>query len=450
MKNANNARLNDMTKGSVLPQIVLFAIPLFIGNLFQQLYNTADCIIVGKILGKNALAALGSSSQLVMVVVNFFTGFSTGAQVVISQSFGSKKISELRRTIHTALASSILISLFMTIIGLFTSPLILKIIHTPDNVFELANSYLKIYFSGITFLIFYNVCSGILRALGNSKRPLYFLIFSSAVNIILDLLFVIVLNLGIKGAAWATVISEAISIIPILFVLLSTKEIYKVSLNELRIDFQIFSKMITIGLPGAISSSITAFSNTFMQKYINYYGTACIAGWAIFRRFDQFRIMLMNSLSLAATTFVAQNYGAGKTERIKKCIKISLLFSIAIITLLSIIEYCFSDFLSSLFISDKDSIHFGTLFIRYTAPFYIPCVVCMLFAQILRGLGSSIIPTIITFSGFVLLRQTILFIGTKLTDSFYLVTIAYPIVWIFTALTMIIYFKKFIKKQNLL
>ena len=439
-----------MIKGSVLPQIVLFAIPLFIGNLFQQLYNTADCFVVGHFLGKNALAAIGSTSHLIMTVTSFFNGFSTGAQIVISQTFGSKNIRLLRKSIHTALASSAIISIFMTALGLFTSPLILRLIQVPEEVFELANSYLKIYFSGVVFLIFYNMCAGILRALGDSRRPLYFLIFSSVVNIILDLVFVIYFKLGIKGAAWATVISEAISIIPVLYVLCFTDEVYKISPRELKIDWPLFIKMLKIGLPGAISSSITSFSNTFMQKYINFFGASCIAGWAVFGRFDQFRIMLMTSISFAATTFVAQNYGARETMRIKKGIKISVLVSITVISFLSAIDLCFADFLSSLFISDIESIHYGSLFIRYTALFYIPCSFCMLFSQILRGFGNSMVPTIITFSGFVLLRQTILFIGTKITSSFWLVATAYPVVWIFTAAAMLLYFRHFSKKQEVL
>ena len=449
MKNANNARLNDMTKGSVLPQIVLFAIPLFIGNLFQQLYNTADCFVVGHFLGKNALAAIGSTSHIIMTVTSFFNGFSTGAQIVISQTFGSKNIRLLRKSIHTALASSAIISLFMTALGLFTSPLILRLIQVPEEVFELANSYLKIYFSGVVFLIFYNMCAGILRALGDSRRPLYFLIFSSVVNIILDLVFVIYFNLGIKGAALATVISEAISIIPVLYVLCFTDEVYKVSLKELKIDWPLFIKMLKIGLPGAISSSITSFSNTFMQKYINFFGASCIAGWAVFGRFDQFRIMLMTSISFAATTFVAQNYGAGETLRIKKGIKISVLVSLIVISFLSALDLCFADFLASLFISDIESIHYGSLVIRYTALFYIPCAMCMLFSQILRGFGNSMAPTIITFSGFVLLRQTILFVGTKITSSFWLVATAYPVVWIFTGAVMLLYFRRFTIKEKI-
>ena len=450
MEKNNNASLNDMTKGSVLPQILFFAIPLFIGNLFQQLYNTADCFVVGHFLGKNALAAIGSTSHLIMTVTSFFNGFSTGAQIVISQTFGSKNIRLLRKSIHTALASSAIISIMMTALGLFTSPLMLRLIQVPEEVFELADSYLKIYFSGLVFLIFYNMCAGILRALGDSRRPLYFLIFSSLVNIILDLIFVIFFDFGIKGAAWATVISEAISIIPVLYVLCFTNDVYRLSLKELKIDWPLFTKMLKIGLPGAVSSSITSFSNTFMQKYVNVFGASCIAGWAVFGRFDQFRIMLMTSISFAATTFVAQNYGAGNSMRIKTGIKISVLVSIIIVGFLAAIDLCFADFLSSLFISDIESIHYGSLFIRYTALFYIPCSFCMLFSQILRGFGESLAPTIITFSGFVILRQTILFVGTKITSSFWLVATAYPVVWVFTAAVMLLYFRNYSVKHKLL
>ena len=450
MEKNNNASLNDMTKGSVLPQILFFAIPLFIGNLFQQLYNTADCFVVGHFLGKNALAAIGSTSHLIMTVISFFNGFSTGAQIVISQTFGSKNIRLLRKSIHTALASSAIISIMMTALGLFTSPLMLRLIQVPEEVFELADSYLKIYFSGLVFLFFYNMCAGILRALGDSRRPLYFLIFSSLVNIILDLIFVIFFDFGIKGAAWATVISEAISIIPVLYVLCFTNDIYRLSLKELKIDWPLFTKMLKIGLPGAVSSSISSFSNTFMQKYVNVFGASCIAGWAVFGRFDQFRIMLMTSISFAATTFVAQNYGAGNSMRIKTGIKISVLVSIIIVGFLAVIDLSFADFLSSLFISDIESIHYGSLFIRYTALFYIPCSFCMLFSQILRGFGESLAPTIITFSGFVILRQTILFVGTKITSSFWLVATAYPVVWVFTAAVMLLYFRNYSAKHKLL
>lgn len=443
---SQSARLTDMTTGAILPHILRFALPLFIGNLFQQFYNTTDSFVVGRFLGRDSLAALGSTTQLVFTVIGFFNGFSTGAQVVISQCFGSKKIASLRKAVHTAIVSSFFISALMTALGLFFSPLMLRLISVPEEVFEQATSYISIYFAGIVFLIFYNMGSGILRALGDSKRPLYFLIFSCLVNIILDIVFVVFLKLGIKGAAWATVISEAISTIPVLCTLIFTKDIYKLSLKEFKIDFHLLSKMLKIGLPGAISSSITAFSNTFMQKYVNAFGSSCIAGWSVFARLDQLVTLPMRSISFSATTFTAQNYGAGQKERIKKGIRDSFILSMLLISFISILLFVFAREISSIFITEAESIKYGSLFIRYTAPFYVLCATSMLFSQILRGLGKSMASMLITFSTFVLLRQSILFIGSRLTSSFALVAIAYPIVWIAASAAMLLYFRKVIKK----
>ena len=443
---SQSARLTDMTTGAILPHILRFALPLFIGNLFQQFYNTTDSFVVGRFLGRDSLAALGSTTQLVFTVIGFFNGFSTGAQVVISQCFGSKNIASLRKAVHTAIVSSFFISALMTALGPFFSPLMLRLISVPEEVFEQATSYISIYFAGIVFLIFYNMGSGILRALGDSKRPLYFLIFSCLVNIILDIFFVVFLKLGIKGVAWATVISEAISTIPVLCTLIFTKDIYKLSLKEFKIDFHLLSKMLKIGLPGAISSSITAFSNTFMQKYVNAFGSSCIAGWSVFARLDQLVTLPMRSISFSATTFTAQNYGAGQKERIKKGIRDSFILSMLLISFISILLFVFAREISSIFITEAESIKYGSLFIRYTAPFYVLCATSMLFSQILRGLGKSMASMLITFSTFVLLRQSILFIGSRLTSSFALVAIAYPIVWIAASAAMLLYFRKVIKK----
>lgn len=431
----------DMTEGAILPHIVAFALPLFVGNLFQQLYNTTDCFVVGKFLGRDALAAIGASSQFVFTVIGFFNGFSTGAQVVISQSFGAKNIRRMQGAIHTAIASAFVISAFMTVFGIFVSPLVLRAISVPQDVFDLADSYLRIYFSGIAFLILYNVGSGILRALGDSRRPFYFLVFSSVVNIALDLLFVLGLGWGIRGAAWATVISEGISIVPVFFVLMRGDELFRVRIKNLKIDIVILKEILRIGLPGAIASSLTAFSNTFIQKYVNLFTSSCAAGWAVFVRLDQFMQTAMMSIAFSAMTFVSQNFGASKTERIRQGIKSSLSLKLVFIAFLALMLFIFAGSLTSIFIDDEESIRYGSIFIRCTAPFYLLCAVCMFFAQVLRGLGDSLTPTIITFSGFVVLRQTFLFIATRLTPSFYVVSMAYPVVWIFTSTTMTCYYR---------
>lgn len=456
MTSSNRTKTMNMTNGTILPQIVSFAVPLFLGNIFQQLYNTADCFIVGHFLGRDALAAVGSTSHLVLIAIGFFNGLSTGAQVVISQCFGAKDNKTLNEAINTALLFSFIIGIILALIGFFASPLILKMISVPSSIFSLSDSYLRIYFSGIIFLILYNMASGILRALGDSKRPLYFLIFSSFVNIILDLIFIIILRMGVKGAALATVFSQMISIIPVFVILFSginvaekseNQCVFRLSFKNLKINISILRKMLKIGLPGAVSSSITSFSNTFMQKYINIYGESCIAGWSVFARFDGFIIMPMISISFAVTTFVSQNYGARQLERIKKGVQLSYLLNILIIGFLSIILFVFARFLSSFFTNDAESIRYASLFIRYTAPFYLLCSTTMFFSQALRGFGDSLVPTIITFSGFVVLRQAFLFIATRLSDSFSVVAVGYPIVWCITSLVMFLYYRRKIRRR---
>lgn len=439
----------DMTYGGSLRHIVSFALPLFFGNIFQQLYNTADCFVVGHFLGRDALAAIGSTSQLVFTVIGFFGGFSTGAQVVISQLFGAKDVTGMGRAVHTAIASSFAISVFMTLLSLLVTTPVLRLINVPEEAFPLAQSYLRIYFSGTPFLILYNMGSGILRALGDSKRPLIFLVISSLLNIALDFVFVALFRLGVDGAAWATVISEAVSLVLVFSVLLFTKGAYKVNLKKLRIDVPLLSQMLKIGLPGALSSSLTAFSNTFLQKYVNDFGPACTAGWAVFARFDQLAIMPMMSISLAATTFVSQNFGAGKMARIWRGMRISFALILSITAAISIVLIVLARFLSGLFVGDEESAGYAVLFIRYTSPFYILCATTMLLSQILRGIGDSIAPTAITFSGFILFRQFFLLAAARFFPSFSLVAAAYPLAWVLTSICMVLYFGKAAQKTAL-
>ena len=432
----------DMTKGSVLPHIISFAIPFFFGNLFQQLYNTADCMIVGKFLGRDSLAALGASTQFVFTLIGFFNGFATGAYVVISQAFGAKNVARLQKAIHTSVLAGFFIGIFISILGIFISPLVLHLIKVPESVFSMADSYLRIYFFGMVFLLLYNITFSVLRGLGDSRRPLYFLIFSSVVNIVLDLIFILVLNWGIKGAAWATVLSEAVSIIPAFYVLMKSDDVFKLRIKKLRIDSCILKEILRIGLPGAFSSSITAFSNTFLQKYVNAFGASCAAGWVVFSRFDQLAIMPMNAIVFAAMAFVSQNYEARKNERIYLGIQNSLKTVFVFISFLSVIMFIFARALTCLFISDEESVNFGVLFIRYTAPFYVLCGTSMLYCQILRGLSEPIIPMAVTFAGFVAFRQIFIFTTSHFFKSFAILALTYPLAWPITSLIMILYFKR--------
>lgn len=440
------AKSLDMTRGNPYALLIRFALPLLAGNLFQQLYNTVDCFIVGNYLGKEALAAIGSTSQLVFTVIGFFMGLSTGASVVISQCFGAHDEERLRRVVHTTLLATLLLGTVLSAAGFFVSPLMLKLISVPADVFDKASEYLRIFFGGLIFLLIYNMGAGILRAVGDSKRPLIFLIASSVVNVVLDVVCIIGLGWGIAGAAYATVVAEAVAMALVLFVLVRTDEPYRVRVRELRIDRAITQKIIALGLPGAVSSALTAFSNTFMQKYINVFGSACIAGWASFAKFDQFAIMPMVSISHSATTFVGQNYGAKNMARVKQGMKSALVIGWLCMLVIPLLLFVCAEPLVSLFSRDADVIRYGAGFIRMTAPFYVLCCTTMLFSQTMRGLDSATIPTLITFSTFVLMRQLYLFVVTRFTTSFLPVAFAYPFSWFPSTVLSVLYYRWYTKK----
>ena len=304
-------RTKDMTSGNIAKQIIMFSLPLMFGNIFQMLYNTVDSIVVGNYVGKEALAAIGSTTMIINMLVFFFNGFSVGAGVVISRYFGAKDDDNLHSAIGTTMAATFIFCIAFTIIGYLGVHPMLRFMSTPDDVFEEASVYLKIYFLGISGLLIYNMGSGILRAVGNTIHPLLFLIFTSIANIILDLYFVVSLKTGIAGAAYATIISQFASAIMILFLISLTHEKYRLIWKDLRIEPHIISQIVLVGLPAGIQSVITAFSNVFVQSYINHFGSTCMAGWSSYNKLDSFIMLPLQSTAMAATTFVSQNIGAG-------------------------------------------------------------------------------------------------------------------------------------------
>ncbi|WP_338369278.1 MATE family efflux transporter [Treponema bryantii] len=436
-----------MTQGKIVPLLLKFSAPLLLGNLFQQFYNTFDTFIVGRVIGSQALAAIGSTSHFVNTVINFFNGLAIGAQVVISQLFGAKNFPSLKKAINTTIYASFIFSILATVIQIILSPFVLRLISTPPDVLVQANQYLKIYFLGTAALTLYNMGSGILRALGDSTRALIFLVISSVSNIVLDILFVVLLGKGIAGAAYATVLSELLSAILVIISLQRLEVKMRLELKHPQIDFLILKKIMKLGLPGAISSSITSFSNTFMQKYINYFGTSCMAGWAIFSKFDQFAILPMHSLASGATTFVAQNYGAKKSERIRDGIKKSFILNFSVISILSLLLIFQANFFASLFSDDVEVIYFAERFIYLTAPFFVLCGFSMLFSNVMRGFGIAFRPTIITFVGFVLFRQIMLLIISQTSNSFILIALVYPAAWPLVIIIYIIWLFIFRKKR---
>jgi len=432
----------DMTQGVIWKQLVTFAIPLLIGNLFQQLYNTVDSIIVGNFVSTEALAAVGSVGPIINMLVGFFMGLATGSGVIISQYFGAKKGELLHKAVHTALLLTLIMGVLFTFIGIAMTPTMLRFMSTPENVMDDATRYLRIYFSGLLGLMVYNMGSGILRAVGDSQRPLYFLIFSSVTNVVLDLLFVVVFKMGVAGVAWATIIAQFASAILTLYVLMKSNEDYRFVIKDLGIDTVILGKIVRVGLPAGLQMAITSFSNIFVQSYINVFGSACMAGWTSYAKLDQFIMLPMQSLALASTTFTGQNLGAGNLKRAKKGTITSFCISATITLLLAIAVMIFARQALYLFTQDESVLEYGVLFIRWLSPFYVLCCGNQIFAGALRGAGDSTGPMVIMLASFVLFRQLYLLIGTQFIDSVLYVGMGYPAGWLVCSVSMAVrYFR---------
>ena len=429
-----------MTSGPIVRQLVAFALPLMLGNVFQMLYNTVDSIIVGNFVSKQALAAIGSTTMIVNMLVFFFNGFSTGAVVTIGQFYGAQKMEKLHKAVETTIAATFLLSLLFTIGGVLSVKPLLRMMSTPEDVFEDATVYLRIYIGGISGLLIYNIGSGILRAVGDSTRPLYFLILTSLVNIVLDLLFVVVLGTGIAGAAIATILSQFLSAALILLMLTRTKDIYRLDWKELQMDGQILGKIFAIGMPAGIQSVLTAFSNIFVQSYINSFGSDCMAGWSSYNKLDQFIMLPMQSMAIASTTFVSQNVGADNDQRADRGTVASLMLTCGITGVIIALLVGFAPESVRLFSPDTAVIAYGVLFIRTNVVFLIFNCVNHVLAGALRGRGDSRGPMIIMLSTFVGLRQIYLFVMTRyIVNTPRMVGLGYPVGWVSCCVVELLY-----------
>ena len=423
----------DMTRGPILKQLLLFAVPLLFGNIFQMLYNTVDSIVVGNFVGKEALAAVGSTTMIINMLVFFFNGFSVGAGVVIGQRFGAKEEKELHTAVETTMALTFAFCVLFTIIGMSYVRPMLYLMATPEDVFDNAASYLNIYFSGISGLLIYNMGSGILRAVGNTTLPLMFLVLTSIMNIILDLFFVISLHMGIEGVAYATILSQFISAGLTLLLLSRTKEIYRLVWRDLRIDKTVTRLIFAVALPAGIQSVITAFSNTFVQAYINYFGSSCMAGWSCYNKLDQVVFLTTQSIAMAATSFVSQNIGAKQEERANRGTIVSMLLAVSTIVVVGGILVLNARYAVMLFTQDESVIAFGVMFIRTNTMFVLFNGVNHVLAGALRGRGDSRGPMYIMLMGFVVLRQIYLFILTRfISNTPRPVGFSYPVGWMLT------------------
>lgn len=438
----------DMTSGAIHPMILGFALPLIAGNLFQQLYNTVDCVIVGNCVGKEALAAIGSTSSLINTVIGFFMGLSAGGGVVVSQLFGRHDIARVRATIHTMVLCGILAGIAVSFIGVAAAPALLRLMATPDDVFPQSMAYVRVYFYGTAFVLLYNVCSGVLRALGDSWRPLYFLIASSLVNVALDLLFVLVLRWGITGVAVATVVSQLVAMLLVLAVMVRSRECYRLSLSELRVDRQALVRVLRQGVPGGLQMAVTAFSNVFVNGYINRFGSSAMAGWSSFNKIDQVSLLPIQSVSLAATTFVGQNFGAGKLARAREGVRTSFQLALLFVAMLICLFVFLPRPMVALFNRDESVLYYGAYFLRVCAPFYLFRMLNQIFAGALRGFGMAGTPTVVLLGSFVVFRQLYLFVSTRLTADFLPVSLAYPAGWFLCGILMSLCYAHAVRKYE--
>lgn len=432
----------DLTKGSIVKAIILFSIPLLIGNLFQQLYNAVDSYVVGNYVGKIALAAVGASTPIINMLIGFFMGISTGAGVVIAQFFGAGDLTKMKKAIHNSIALTLVMGVVLTVVGLVFNDPILKAIGVPSDVFSEASTYLSIYFWSLIFVMIYNMGSGILRSVGDSKRPLYFLIFSSVVNIVLDFLFVKYFGFGVAGAGYATLIAQAISAIMVMYVLMKTNDSYKVVLKDIKFDKEILLRIIKIGLPTGFQQSIVSLSNVIVQSYINVYGASVIAGYSVTIKIDGFVNLPLQAFNMAITTFVGQNIGAKKYERVKKGAYITTFLAMVTIGFFVVIMYFFGRDFIALFNQEKDVIDAGRLMQLTFLPFYIVLPINQVINGVLRGAGRSAVPMYVMIFSFVFLRQIYLFLVTKVTSDVVYVFLGWPTTWVVCSLIFIVYFFK--------
>lgn len=396
---------NRITEGVIWKQLLAFFFPILLGTFFQQLYNTVDAIIVGNFVSTQALAAVGGATgTIINLLVGFFVGLSAGATVIISQYYGARRAKETMQAVHTSVAMGIAGGLLFMVVGMLVSPWALRMMGTPEDVMEYAVTYIEIYFGGMVFNLVYNMGSGILRAVGDSRRPLYFLILCTVLNLVLDLLFVPVFRWGVAGVGIATVLSQAVSAVLIIIVLMRSDDVYKVYLKEIRLDFYILRNIIQIGLPAGLQSVMYNISNVLIQSTINTFGTNTVAAWTAYGKIDGLFWMIMGAFGTSVTTFSGQNFGAQKYHRIRKSVRICLIMAFGTAFFLSTVLYFWGSYVYQLFTGDQDVIRIGMDILHTMVPFYFTYVCIEILSGTMRGTGDSLIPMIITCLGICVLR----------------------------------------------
>ena len=432
----------NLLQGDIKSGLLRFALPLFLGQVFQQLYNMVDALVVGNLCGENALAAVTSTGSLIFLIVGFFGGVYGGVGVVIARCFGAGDEHQVRRAVGTAVMGTLLSGTFLTLLGYFGSPILLRWMDTPAEVMGDAVDYLGVYFLGILFVVLYNSAVGIFQAIGDSKRPLYYLIVSSVVNVILDILLVGPMGMGVKGAALATVIAQALSA-ALAFLRLSRAEgAWRVTLKGLCLDRDLLKEMLRIGLPSGVQNSVIAFANVMVQSSVNVFGSAAMAGNGAFVKLEGFAFIPVNAFGSACTTFVSQNIGARQFDRVKQGAKFSVMFSCACAVVIGIVFFLFATPLIGLFGKSAEAVASGVLRARICTPFYLLLACSHGIAAVCRGAGYSKVPMYIMLGAWCVLRVTYITIVTNLFHDISLVYAAYPMTWAVSTACFLWYYNK--------
>lgn len=437
---AGKSAKNRITEGVIWKQILIFFFPILIGTFFQQLYNTVDAVVVGRFAGTEALSSVGgSSSQIINLVVGFFTGLSAGSTVIIAQYYGARNQDGLQRALHTAYAFSAIFGILAGIAGVLATPAILRMMKTPDNLMGDSKLYVQIYFSGLIFICIFNIGSAILRAIGDSKRPLYYLMICCGINIVLDLVLVLACRMGVLGVAVGTLISQGISAVLVTWALMYHTDDMKLDLKKLRIEKDLLLNMLKIGLPTGIQSSLYNLSNILVQAAINAFGVNTMAAWTAFGKIDSFFWMINGAFGIAVTTFVGQNFGAGKHDRVKKgtweCLGMAIIAAVAFsAAFMPNGRFCFS-----IFTADTDVVDIGLRMMHVISPTYFLFCFVEIFSGSLRAQGHVFIATILTLVGVCLLR--VVWVAWIVPNgTLEQIVACYPITWVVTAISMSSYY----------
>lgn len=431
---------NGITEGVIWKQLLLFFFPILIGTFFQQLYNTVDTIIVGQFVGTEALAAVGTTGTVINLLVGFFVGVASGATVIISQYFGANDRENLSKSVHTSMALAVAGGIVIMVIGIVTARPTMLAMGVPDDIMDDAVLYMNVYYLGIIGNLIYNIGTGILRAIGDSRMPLYVLIVCCLANVILDLLFVVVFHWGVFGVAFATILSQLISAVLLMIRLMGTQEAYRVELCKIRFHKDILKNVVRIGLPAGLQSVMYSFSNILIQASINSFGTTAIAAWAAIGKIDGFIWMVMNAFGIAVTTFAGQNFGARQYDRMKRCTRVGLGMCLGTIIALSALLFIFRYQLLMFFTGDAEVVNIGAQFYLVLAPSYFTFVFIEILSGAIRGAGEALQPMLITCIGVCGLRVVWILLVVPYWHTMQMVAMNYPVSWVITAVIFVIYY----------